>query len=78
MHCTRNVLTKMVLKNSLGDQGTCWPCASDCPKGPIFLPFGLRHLRAAALRQLPSTWLILLHNPDSKECEGLNHIALVM
>jgi hypothetical protein len=31
-------------------------------RAPIFLPFGLRHLRAAALRQLPSTWLILLHH----------------
>jgi type IV secretory pathway TrbD component len=34
-------------------------------RAPIFLPFGLRHLRAAALRQLPSTLLILLHNLGS-------------
>ena len=34
-------------------------------RAPIFLPFGLRHLRAIALCQLPSTLLILLHNPGS-------------
>jgi len=34
------------------------------PKGTYLpLPLGLRHLRAATLRQLPSTLLILLHNP---------------
>ena len=32
-------------------------------RAAIFLPFGLRHLRALALRQLPKTLLIRLHNP---------------
>jgi hypothetical protein len=35
MHRIRNVLTKMVLKNSLGDQGTWLPLFPRSPKGHL-------------------------------------------
>ena len=52
MHRIKNVLTNRVLKNSLGDQGTWLP-----------VRLTVTYMYTLLSLQLPSTLLILLHNP---------------
>ena len=52
MHRIRNVFIRMMLKNSLGDQGTWLPVRP-----------AVTYIYTLPRLQLPSTLLILLHNP---------------